>query len=216
MTCVTRIVGGTAIGAAMLMALSAPSAQAAFTLDLTQQGSNVVASGSGTIDTTGLSMNCNGCDSYGSYLIPDTATAEFVNGSGVVDGYHGATGPTSFGSGNLETVATSYSGDIVGVLLPVVGVPPVLGEIEVPHGYVSGAQLSDTATYDNATFASLGVTPGTYVWSWGSGAGDDTLTLQIGPAAVPEPSTWAMMLIGFAGLGFAGYRKARKGAASAP
>ncbi len=28
--------------------------------------------------------------------------------------------------------------------------------------------------------------------------------------AAPEPSTWAMMLLGFAGLGFAGYRKARK------
>ena len=28
--------------------------------------------------------------------------------------------------------------------------------------------------------------------------------------AVPEPSTWAMMLIGFAGLGFAGYRTSRK------
>jgi PEP-CTERM motif len=28
--------------------------------------------------------------------------------------------------------------------------------------------------------------------------------------AVPEPSTWAMMLIGFAGLGFVGYRKSRK------
>ena len=28
---------------------------------------------------------------------------------------------------------------------------------------------------------------------------------------VPEPSTWAMMLVGFAGLGFAGYRRARAG-----
>ncbi len=27
--------------------------------------------------------------------------------------------------------------------------------------------------------------------------------------AVPEPSTWAMLLLGFAGLGFAGYRQAR-------
>jgi PEP-CTERM motif len=35
-------------------------------------------------------------------------------------------------------------------------------------------------------------------------------------ALVPEPSTWAMMLLGFAGLGFAGYRHARKtGPASA-
>jgi PEP-CTERM motif len=28
--------------------------------------------------------------------------------------------------------------------------------------------------------------------------------------AVPEPSTWAMMLVGFAGLGYAGYRRARE------
>jgi hypothetical protein len=28
--------------------------------------------------------------------------------------------------------------------------------------------------------------------------------------AVPEPSTWAMMLLGFVGLGFAGWRRARK------
>jgi hypothetical protein len=29
------------------------------------------------------------------------------------------------------------------------------------------------------------------------------------PAPVPESSTWAMMLLGFAGLGFAGYRRAK-------
>jgi hypothetical protein len=33
--------------------------------------------------------------------------------------------------------------------------------------------------------------------------------------AVPEPSTWAMMLLGFAGLGFAGYRTSRKTVAAA-
>jgi hypothetical protein len=32
--------------------------------------------------------------------------------------------------------------------------------------------------------------------------------------AVPEPSTWAMMLLGFAGLGYAGYRRAREPRAS--
>jgi hypothetical protein len=31
---------------------------------------------------------------------------------------------------------------------------------------------------------------------------------------VPEPSTWAMMLIGFAGLGFAAYRQSKKGPAA--
>jgi hypothetical protein len=29
-------------------------------------------------------------------------------------------------------------------------------------------------------------------------------------ATVPEPSTWAMLLLGFAGLGFAGWRRASK------
>jgi hypothetical protein len=32
---------------------------------------------------------------------------------------------------------------------------------------------------------------------------------------IPEPATWAMMLVGFAGLGFAGYRVSRKRAALA-
>ncbi|HWY81321.1 MAG TPA: PEP-CTERM sorting domain-containing protein [Roseiarcus sp.] len=33
------------------------------------------------------------------------------------------------------------------------------------------------------------------------------LTGSITPAPVPEPSTWAMMLLGFVGLAFAGYRR---------
>ena len=32
--------------------------------------------------------------------------------------------------------------------------------------------------------------------------------------AVPEASTWAMVLLGFAGLGFSGYRASRKCSAS--
>jgi PEP-CTERM motif len=41
-------------------------------------------------------------------------------------------------------------------------------------------------------------------------AGDATFTSVASETnAIPEPSTWAMMLIGFAGLGYAGYRRAR-------
>jgi hypothetical protein len=42
-------------------------------------------------------------------------------------------------------------------------------------------------------------TPGVYKWTWGAGAHADSFTLDI--AVIPEPSTWAMMLLGFAGLG---------------
>jgi len=59
--------------------------------------------------------------------------------------------------------------------------------------------LSET-TYDNHS----GVISGTLA------------VIQVGvPPTVPEPSTWAMMMLGFAGLGFAGYRASRKSAVAA-
>jgi hypothetical protein len=42
-----------------------------------------------------------------------------------------------------------------------------------------------------------------------NGGNPSGLDVQFLSSAVPEPSTWAMMLLGFAGLGFAGYRRAR-------
>jgi PEP-CTERM motif len=41
--------------------------------------------------------------------------------------------------------------------------------------------------------------------------GDETVAVDVTTSSIPEPSSWAMMLIGFAGLGFAGYRAKRKG-----
>jgi hypothetical protein len=56
--------------------------------------------------------------------------------------------------------------------------------LTVPAGYVSGTALSDSATYSGATFATLGVTPGTYVWTWGTGA-NQNFTLKILTAILP-------------------------------
>jgi hypothetical protein len=80
-------------------------------------------------------------------------------------------------------------------------------------GYASGAPLSDTATYAGQSFATLGLAPGVYLYTFGSGTNADTFTVEVS-APVPEPSTWAMMLIGFAGLGFAGYRASRRESAA--
>jgi hypothetical protein len=53
----TFIKGIASVGAAMLIGLSATSAQAGYVVDLTQQGSNVVATGSGAIDLSGLTFS---------------------------------------------------------------------------------------------------------------------------------------------------------------
>jgi plastocyanin len=51
-------------------------------------------------------------------------------------------------------------------------------QLFVQHNYVSGAALSDSMTFNNATLATLGVTPGTYVWTWGTRA-NQNFTLKI-------------------------------------
>ena len=78
--------------------------------------------------------------------------------------------------------------------------------LAVPEGYVSGAALSDSMTFDNATFASLGVTAGTYVWTWGTGLPNQNFTLIIGGFGVPDGGT-TVSLLGFALLGLAALRR---------
>jgi hypothetical protein len=80
-------------------------------------------------------------------------------------------------------------------------------------GFVISGNLSVT------DLASVGITP-----SYGFEAADEVfffgsevpnIVPSIRPyTGVPEPSTWAMMLLGFAGLGFVGYRKANKSRAT--
>jgi hypothetical protein len=53
-----------------------------------------------------------------------------------------------------------------------------------------------TGTLSDPTFA-----PGTY------GIAGDSVTITDVTAAVPEPSTWAMMILGFMGVGFMAYRR---------
>jgi hypothetical protein len=69
--------------------------------------------------------------------------------------------------------------------------------------------------YDGGPLASDAVNNG-FVSAYVAAPGVDGVDLASGTLTVPEPSTWAMMLLGFAGLGFAGYRQRDKlaGAAS--
>jgi hypothetical protein len=218
------------LGTAMLIiaGLSAPAAQARYIVTLTQRGSDVVETGNGSLDLTALTfLFTNSPPPPGGEEARINASVGLVvlgpTSPTPIAVYTGLTGPSSFGSGSFND-ANSGSGSLVGVagsLAPFT----ILG---VPVGYVSGSSLrTSTDTWDDATFASLGVTPGVYTWTWGSGRDADSFRLIVAGAplaqlasvdlpsvpSVPEPATWALMGVGFAGLGFARYRATRKSAA---
>lgn len=185
----------------IVCSITAIPAQAGYTVTLTQQGSDVVASGSGAIDLTGLRFAFNST----SWASMDPSVGLITTGSPfgtATSFFQGFTGPIGFGGGHL-TSANSGSGDSVEMVA-------AYDELYVPQGYVSGTPLSDTSTYINQTFASLGVTQGGYYWFWGTGP-NQNFTLNVGApgAAVPEPSSLALLAAAVAGFALARFRKLR-------
>ncbi len=148
-----------------------------------QSGSNVVSSYSGTIDLTGLTAN--GVDgTTHAYIWGANAVELFgptVAGQPV---YLGISGPTNFGDGPA-TFASSSTGDTFGF--------GGLGQdLLLPLGYVSGSFISGTDTWDDTTIAGLGLTPGTYNYTWGTGT-DGSFAFNVGAAPVPEPSSVGLL-----------------------
>jgi len=74
----------------------------------------------------------------------------------------------------------------------------------------------ETYTFDYVATSSLTTISFTLFSSTDSGNNDPLIDgvsfEQIATGAVPEPSTWAMMMLGFAGLGFMAYRRRNQGA----
>jgi hypothetical protein len=178
-----------------LAALSASSAQAKFVAVFEQVGSAVEEVGGGTIDLTDLT-DSPAVNPLTASIAP--VSSFFISGASGSLGrlYRGVAGPLNFGPGDPST-ADQSAGDIVELYAGIGN-----QQLYVPVGYVSGDPLSNSSVYLNSTFASLGLTPGAYVYSWGTDEHADTFTIVIG-APVPELSTWALGLIGFAGLGYA-------------
>ena len=80
--------------------------------------------------------------------------------------------------------------------------------------WVGVASIDGSAILSSATiFTGVGVANEFYINSNGEVPNNPNGPYVMRVVATPEPTTWALMLLGFAGLGFAGYRKAKRGAA---
>ena len=83
-----------------------------------------------------------------------------------------------------------------------------LSELSTEASGTWGIETSSTAPAGSLLYT-MGIVAPTDQWVAAVENGAFELT-----AGVPEPSTWALMVLGFAGLGFAGYRRANKSRAA--
>lgn len=185
--------------------LTAAPTPAAVIMSFQEVGGGVTATATGTLNTTGLSVLPG--TSSGAGVLPSNNFVLLQNPSAVnilSNIYTIVNTNPPFGSGGFTLASTGGGGPF--------GFSNSSGLLNVfaPRNYVSGSPLFGTMTFDGATFASLGLTPGTYTYAFNSGANADTITLRIGPAQtadpVPEPATLAV----FAGLAAVGGLVARR------
>ncbi len=185
---------------ALIFIISPMAGAADLNVTIQQVGSDVVMTGSGFVNTAGLTSN--GSATRAGSVNPSAGNTFTVGSPTDVNEnfWSGLTGtPPSFGTGSF-TRASSGTGNTFSLSN---------GGIYLPVSYISGAALSGQSTFSGTTFGALGLTTGSYTWTWGSGANAGSAVLTIG--AVPEPSTYALAAIATGVMAaVARRRKARK------
>jgi hypothetical protein len=182
------------LAAIVAVAAVPTSAEAAITINIDQIGTSVVAVGSGSFNTAGLTTYSTG--NQGGSFINAASGVVSVGAAAPINILTGLSGPI-LGFLQGPKFASSSSGDTFGF-------SQYLGAIYLPTNYQANAALSGTSTYLNATFSSLGLRAGQYIFR----SSADSVTLNIGATpAVPEPATWAMMILGMGAVGFAMRRR---------
>lgn len=183
-------------GLALSMSLVAGPASAApiMSINFTEQSGNVVMSYSGAINLTGIPLKNTGNNfSAGADVEPTTPNVVSL-GTGQYGVWGGAAVTANFqplGSLFTFTTTSGMQGDTLGFTPDSDGYSMLL-----PKDYVSLTSLSGTATFNSKTISTMGLTPGSYTWTFGSNEVGVTV------AGVPEPSTYVMAL---AGMAYGGY-----------
>ena len=189
---------------AVIMSLvSTQQSQAELLITMYESGSDVVVTVSGSIDDlTGTTLISTQSDTLRNLIRPERSQVVF--GESVTQSYNiynvGSV-PVDFGTTfALDASSSTVSSNFL--------VRNTSGNLFLPTTYVLGTEMSGTATYAGQSFASLGITPGTYLWTW---TGDSvTLNIGSGPAPVPEPGTWAAAALLAGGAAFMRWRKRAK------
>jgi len=173
-----------------VMVATAGQVHAALIVTAFESGGNVVFSGGGTVSLGALVVEASNVADSG---VVQPAFGVFLMGDNPLDDAktykNTISGPNDFGPGASHVFADSNTGDYFGInaLSP---------NLYLPNGFTTGGSLSGTSTYNGTTLNAIGLTEGTYVWSWGAGAlgAGDTLTLIVDANAVPEPYTSSLAL----------------------
>ena len=111
-----------------------------------------------------------------------------------------------FGSTFTQALGVNDLGEIVGFYVDANG---------IQHGYIdNGGVYTSFDPPGSASTTINGINDKGDIVGFYTNPVTDTTDGFVG-TPVPEPSTWGMMLLGFAGLGFFGYRKVRQGTLAA-
>jgi hypothetical protein len=158
---------------------------------------------------------CGGCDNpvgTGTLLATfESAISGFFNAGGGIVGLAGATDPNAYDYAPKSGGSTTFIDSNTGFIATPTGVAGIPGFVAANGDTTHNTFASFDPFYHVAETQVVG---GPAVTIFGSGSIICTGT-SCHVSGVPEPSTWAMMALGFAGFGLIAARARRRAAARA-